>query len=318
MKCDVLFLYMTFLLTIVAGPGLGQVTVNPTSVSFNINSKALYTNGTSATYSNQITRTLALALLANIRLVISANSNALTNGSNTIPLNNVTVQVASVKIGNSPVSGTFPVIHLTNGNQELMTNTTALLSLGAKLTISLKYSVQGGVNLLKPGGSYTTGLNCALYIGSSSFPFTIAPLSVNLVDISTITLQNGANTASLNFTTAANYKNGVQLIQGSALNIFSNRSYNVAVQSATNLKSGLNFIDISSIGLTPTSNPLSTGVDALTQTLSLTAQNIITSSIPTLSQNFDLRYFTQPRNASFINKPVGTYSTTLTYTLTAP
>lgn len=319
MKCSGLFLLVSFLITLFLGafPSTAQVTVSPSSVSFTINTQDLYNNGTTADFPAQVTRTLLLGLLANITLTVQANSAALASGANTIPLNNVTIQVTKAKMGTKSLTVNSPVIHLSTAPQTIL-STSILLSLGAKLSISLRYAVTGGTNLLKAAGSYSTGLNFHLTIGSTDVPFTVNPLTINIADLSIITLKNGAAMASLTFATAGDYKNGVQFTQPSAVNVFSNRSYKVSVQSATNFKYGLNYININNISLSSSPNPVVAGVSTATRVLSLSAQNIITSTLPTLSQNYDLKYFTPARDPDFIGKPAGTYSTTLTYTLTAP
>jgi hypothetical protein len=292
-----------------------QLTVNPGAVSFTINNATLYRNGNSITYTAHLQQTLLLSV--GWSLTVRASSANLTSGANSIPAGNVKVQVTSATYGSSNVPGPFPVVSLSNSNQAVIPSSGLVLGLLSTLRVNLKYTVAGDANLLKPAGTYATQLTFTLNNVLLSYSANVS-FSVVLANYASIAIQGGGSTAALSFSTPNDYKNGVQLNQAQALNVFSNQSYKVAVKAAQNLKNGLEFIPIGNISLQPVPSPSATGLSASTAALSLSDQNIITSSAPTLSQNFNLKYYTQPANAAFLNKPAGTYTSTLVYTITAP
>jgi hypothetical protein len=294
-----------------------SITMNPSSVRFNINNENLYVNGSTQSYENYLIRTLSKSEVSRqFILNVNAVTGGLKNGINTIPLDNVSIQVTSIVLGTTKLHGTFPVFPLSAAPQNITPDFTIPALYSGELYISIKYTVTGGTNLLKPGGTYTTSLNFAASDGITT-PSVSGTLSLDLTNVSSIVLNN-TGTTSLNFEIASDYKNGVKLTQLSAMNLFSNQSYKVSVQALGNLKQGLTAIGIDNVNLAPVSNPSATGVSTVTVPLSLEAQNIIISTQPTLSQNFDLKYFTEPLNSAFVGLPAGNYTTNLTYTITSP
>ena len=318
---QLIYLSLLFLMLFSTVYSNAQATITPDIVTLTINNKSLYTNGTSST--NQISSPSSLSLIGTTTLAVSAGSN-FTNSANgkTIPAGDVTVNVTSSSQGGIALSNpTYtPVVLAVNTPHQLMTATT-LLS-GGTVLANLQYTLKGSSDLLIASGTYSATLTYtltvpALLVGSTIYTGTMT-LNIVISPAGTITIQNGGGTSTLTFSTVQNYLNGVSLTQTKALNVFGTPSYAVSVQASGNLKNGSNFIGIGNIHLTPTANPSGTGISTSSISFSQTAQNIITSTTPTLSQDFDLKYFTPAANTGFLNQPTGTYTTTLTYTITAP
>lgn len=123
----------------------------------------------------------------------------------------------------------------------------------------------------------------------------------------------------MNFATPSDYINGVTLSQPNAMTAFSNTPYSISVKtSGISLLNGANFINVSNVNVLPTPTVANALITTSNVPLSLTAQNIVTSTAAIGTYNFNLQYSTTAGNTSFLNKPAGSYTTQLTYTITNP
>ena len=236
-------------------------------------------------------------------------------GSTTIPIAQVKAQVTSLTSNGTSQAGTYPEITLSTVNQDLQA-TSLNLGLTAVLRYSIRYTLAGGINLLVPAGTYAATLTYTLTnLGLLNYTGTTT-LQVNITNQAAIVVNNP--TATLSFTQASHYQSGQQLVHTNALQAFSNIPYSISVRAATDLMNGANTIAAGNVQVTPSLAAPVSGVSVAGVSLSTANQTIITSTIPTLQQLFNLTYATTAGNTAFLNKPAGAYSTTLTYTITAP
>ena len=116
--------------------------------SITINSASAYTNG--VTVSNTTVRTTVRRNFA-WSLSVRASSANLTNGSLTIPVNQVKMQVTNTNITNTPL------VTLSTTAQTLASDL-SVVNLDRTTNLSINYILSGGANLLKTGGNYSTTL----------------------------------------------------------------------------------------------------------------------------------------------------------------
>ena len=153
---------------------------------------------------------------------------------------------------------------------------------------------------------------------------TTANVTLNVVlnNTSSITINDAFQTTTLTYSTPAHFQNGVTVNQVGALTTSSNQPYSVTLYASSNLQNGNSTIPAADVTVTPgltTSNPNITLTPVPIPVGTTNAVQIINSGVGTASQNYNLSYSTEDApTADFINKPSGTYTTTLTYTLTNP
>ncbi|WP_123844478.1 hypothetical protein [Chitinophaga lutea] len=298
-------------------PAAARAQLSVTSpVSLNINTPTLFQNGTQLAITNHVVYTTPL-LAALWTLRVRSQSTTLTGpGGATIPIAQTKVQVTSLTSNGTPQSGTYPEITLSTADQDLQASGLNL-ALVATLRYSIRYTLLGGVDLLKPAGTYAATLTYTLanLIGLGTVTNTTS-LQVNITNQAAIVVNNP--TATLSFTQASHYQLGRQLVHTNALQAFSNIPYSISVRAATDLMNGANSIAAGNVQVTPALAAPASGVSVSGVSLSTANQTIITSTVPTLQQLFNLTYSTTAGNTAFLNKPAGAYSTTLTYTITAP
>jgi len=154
-------------------------------------------------------------------------------------------------------------------------------------------------------------------------------LNVVLNDVRSIKVNPAQTNVSLIFNNASDYTNGVSSNQASHLEITSTGGFVVKVKSSgPSLINGSNSIPVNTISLTPTvtasqnSNLVgataSTGGVVIrtvsTTTLSATDAQFINSPTGGTKIFYDVKY-TSSGGPNYINKPAGTYTTTITYSI---
>jgi hypothetical protein len=290
-------------------------------VNINVNSSSIYNNGTSVTVTNQVPIVIQVSNVYSLTVFASLSGNP-ANGSYTIPASNI--QMKATSQSGFTTGYTATQITLSTSNQQVFSGNLSNPNNSNQTDyLSFTYTLAGGANLLQPGGTYSSTINFTVnaydnhgnFVASGTGP---ASMSIFLSNLSTISVASGASTASLNFNSASAYQNGVSLNQSAALTAFCNQAYHVTVAASQNIKNGSNSIPISNVTLDATPSTGGTGITTPATVLSITAQTFITSSSGSLSQNFDLLYYTSAGNTAFLNLPAGTYTTTLTFTITSP
>lgn len=144
-----------------------------------------------------------------------------------------------------------------------------------------------------------------------------ATLNVVLADVRSIKLNPAQSTVQLRFNNANDYQNGVVLNNQAHLEVTSTGGFQVKVKSSgPSLQNGTNTIPVSTISLTPTLNSgyADAGLGLQTVTLSATQQQLITTPNGSTKIVFDVRY-TASGGQPYINKPAGTYVTTVTFSI---
>lgn len=154
------------------------------------------------------------------------------------------------------------------------------------------------------------------------FAQTTATVTLNVVltNQASIVIAAGAQTATLTYSTPANYTNGVTLSQTAAMTTVSNQAYSVTVLSGSDLLNGSNTIPVADVTVTPSFTGTNTNITLTPQAIpKTTAAKIIASTVGTASQVYNLQYSTVGAPTSdFLGLPAGTYTSTLTYTITNP
>lgn len=154
-------------------------------------------------------------------------------------------------------------------------------------------------------------------------------LNVELQNACSIVFGAGSNgqTATLSYTTPAHYLNGVSLSQAAAFTASSTQAYVIKVKSDGDLVYGSGGTPVGNTDPIPIGNVTiqasATGTTGIVfenaVALSGTDKVVLTADAGTVSQVFGLVYSTEGSEKSdFINKAEGTYTSTLTYTITAP
>lgn len=145
-----------------------------------------------------------------------------------------------------------------------------------------------------------------------------ANLSVVLSELRSITV--AAPNVSVPITTAAHYQTGNSTTVNNHLLVTSSAAYKITATAATaNLVNGANNIPVSTITLTPTAGTVNGGgtVTYNSQPLVTTAPGtLVAGTAGTTSSSFNIMYAASGGSAYLV--PAGTYTTTVTYTVTAP
>jgi hypothetical protein len=148
-------------------------------------------------------------------------------------------------------------------------------------------------------------------------------LDVVINNVTSLTIQGADQTATLTYSTQSDFANGVTTTQPAAMTAVSNQPYSVTVYASGNLLNGAsNTIPVDDVTVTPTPSTTDASATCLAVAIPVSAGSalpIIHSSAGTTTQNFDLAYTTAGAPITdFLGKPAGTYTTTLTYTITTP
>lgn len=289
-------------------------TLTPGNNTFNYTTISSLSTAVTQTFTDQLAITVPLlSLLSSVQ--VRATGDLTSTGGQTIPLSNFKVQITAARsslLGTLLLS-TAPQVTLTTANQQLASG----LSLGGTLDFTLSTTFSGTIPATTPPGTYTTSVIYSLPTTLGGTPTVTGTIVAVISPLAGIVLQNGGNNATLSFTTAANYQNGVTLVQTNALVAFSNEAYSVNVSGSANLFNGTNFITLGNILISPVPNPANGSIITQEVPLSLSPQNILTAA-PAGTQNYNLQYRTTAGNTAFLNKPAGNYTTTITYTITNP
>lgn len=153
---------------------------------------------------------------------------------------------------------------------------------------------------------------------------TTATVTLNVVlqNAASIVINGANNVATLTYAAPTDYTNGVSLTQSAAMTTVSNQPYSVTLYAAGQLVNGANNIPAGDVTVTPSLSASNANITLTAAALPVGAANaakIIASTTGTAKQDFNLKYSTVGApTTDFIGKPAGTYTTTLTYSLTNP
>lgn len=149
-------------------------------------------------------------------------------------------------------------------------------------------------------------------------------LNVNLYPIQEITVKSLQKTVNLDYKSAADYRDGVNLDQKDHLSVYSTGAFAVSVSGANlantiTKTSTINGADIAITASNGTS--ILAGAKYTPATLSTTAKTLISSTKGGVNKQFNVNYAAKGGTDAFINKyyksqgAVNVYTTTITYTI---
>lgn len=189
-------------------------------------------------------------------------------------------------------------------------------------TLDHSFSITG--EQLKTGfvqaGNYTVPLTYTYSKLSSSYPSGTlqtqrnGTLEVVVSDLGELIANQQA--VNLRFTTTSHYVNGVSQDMPAHLKISKTTPYNLYVRATTeNFASGPNTIPLSVMKIGPMNGQ--TGMNTIS--LSTTAQQLIQAADPVIDRLLNIKYSIPATETDhFLNKPPGTYSTSIIFSFVAP
>lgn len=146
-------------------------------------------------------------------------------------------------------------------------------------------------------------------------------LNIILNTIQSIKINESQKEVGISLTTASDYINGKATKKQEHIEVMSNTKYQVTVSASSDLKDKNNVvIPINTVTLTPSYGAIGTASNAVTLTpvtLSLTDNTFVSSTQGDTKRSFDVEYRVSGGEA-YMNKPVGSYSTLVTYTILVP
>jgi hypothetical protein len=230
----------------------------------------------------------------------------------------ITPPQTNISLVNSRITAPVqnPLISLTSTSQNLYSGAVPIgntIENTASFSISQANLLAGFINK----GTYATTLN--LESTSSAYPATATNKTLNLrVIVSDLSeLKINTPTVNLQLLTTEDYKNGVYQDITDHLVISKTTPYTVYVKADdANLKMGTtNTIPVSILTIAPTAP--TPGVNTISS-LSTTPQLLVNGTSPVIDRKISLRYKIDPTKVpNLLNKPAGTYTTTITYSFTA-
>ena len=146
-------------------------------------------------------------------------------------------------------------------------------------------------------------------------------LKVQLQSIQSIRINEAQSDVAISLATASEYMNGKSSSQADHIEIMSNSNYEIKVSASTNLIGDAGSIDINTVTVTPTLGSVGGATEGNIQlnpvALSLNDNTIVQSFQGDAQRSFNIQY-QLAGGEEYLNKPAGTYSTLVTYTILAP
>lgn len=196
-----------------------------------------------------------------------------------------------------------------------------VVPVGNTSNVSMSYNLSKEVlrsNFLRKG-TYTLNLNHEVFDAEPSATYAsqsqLTTLVVNVADMASVVVNQ--NDVNLVFESAADYKNGVQVVMPAHLSISATSPYDVFVQAgSSSLKNGSNSIPVTALQVSIESGDVIESTAPLS--LAGTRQRML-NILPVIDRTVNVRYsITAAEAAKLLGKASGTYTTTVTYTLVAP
>lgn len=145
-------------------------------------------------------------------------------------------------------------------------------------------------------------------------------LAVELQSIQSITVNEAQSNVAISLSTASEYLNGKTSQQADHIKIMSSSNYEIKVSAATNLIGESSSIDIGTVTLVPSQGSVGGENNNLNMNpiaLSLADTTLVQASQGDAERTFNVDYKVSG-GADYLNKPAGTYSTLITYTILMP
>lgn len=147
-----------------------------------------------------------------------------------------------------------------------------------------------------------------------------ANLSVQLNSIQSIKVNESQNDVAIALNTASEYLNGKSSNQADHIEIMSSTNYEVKVSASSHLTGESATIDIGTVTLTPSLGSFGGNGSAIALSptaLSLADNTIVQSAQGDIKRTFNIEYHVSG-GTEYLNKPYGTYTTLVTYTILMP
>lgn len=159
-------------------------------------------------------------------------------------------------------------------------------------------------------------LIAVLFTGNLAFAQSSATATLNLKlhALQSISVHHGQKVVDLEYNTVEKYQEGVTVTKKNHIEVFSTGGFQVSVSANDLTKAGSTNILANTINVEASEGNIqhATVTAYGSADLSLTAQPIITSSTGGNKERFDIKYSGQ---GLYINNDMGTYTTTVTYTI---
>lgn len=167
-----------------------------------------------------------------------------------------------------------------------------------------------------------------VYLGFLLFLVVWSPLTAQesanvqfnlvLTDVQSITLNQNQKNVTIVLNNTQDFTNGKTLAQPDHLKISSTSDYEIKVGASSQLKGGSVNIPVGTIGISPSlgsrGGPNNTSLIFSDVYLSTNQQTLVHSEDGDILRSFDIDYKVTG-GSDYYNKPVGTYSTTITYSI---
>lgn len=143
-----------------------------------------------------------------------------------------------------------------------------------------------------------------------------ATLNVVLADIQSITVDAGQTTVTLTLDDATKYATGTSVAQADHLAVVSTSDFDITAVASQDLTmtGEANVIPASEVTLTASAGTNTPDGTMAAVALSTSAVNLVTGASADLDAFYNVDYAVAG-GSEFLNQPVGTYTTTITYTL---
>lgn len=290
---------------------------NPTPVpvfTFNINTLAAFASDQTISQTFSYSTTVPITLRVGSAGTTFAFNN---NGFATNYVPSVAVQTLRTAI-DDPLA--VPQFQLTTTNSALSSPDLPVPSTN-KQNITAKFFISSADLQTKfvQAGTYTSpNITYTANKATSAYPSTLtsgtltSSVQVVVAKMSALTIRSDATVVPLNFNSAATYKNGVSATVADQLNISSTTPYNLTVKA-----NGTGFTRSGSTTIVP--GVLNIGISGgSTVTLSTTPQTLISGADPVINRKLSMIYTIPASQTQNLLNRTGTFTGTITYTLTAP
>jgi hypothetical protein len=146
-------------------------------------------------------------------------------------------------------------------------------------------------------------------------------LNIQLNSIQSIKINEAQNDVTIALNTASEYNNGKASNQADHIEVMSTSNNEIKVSAASDLIGDTASINIGSVTVTPTlgsmGGPTEGSILLNPVALSLGESTIVQSSHGDIQRSFNVKYRVSG-GAPYLNKPLGTYTTLVTYTILMP
>ena len=146
-------------------------------------------------------------------------------------------------------------------------------------------------------------------------------LNIQLNSIQSIKINEAQNDVTIALNTASEYNNGKASNQADHIQIMSTSNYEIKVSAASDLIGDAASINIGSVTVTPSlgslGGPAAGNIQLNPVALSLGESTIVQATHGDIQRSFDVKYRVSG-GSEYLNKPLGTYSTLVTYTILMP